>query len=143
MGKNQSNYFAHIPGKITWYGTRLSTVNHRRSSPIFFFGERAAVHRLAFSGNEGFTKTFVSATVRDLDKNFVALFEKEARNPNIIFWWILQKTVYCMTNKTLKSSFNCFDIVVKIRRNAFRSVEGTSNTIPFPFGRDFWFSMRW
>ena len=27
------------------------------------------------------TKTFVSATIRDLDKNFVALFEKEARNP--------------------------------------------------------------
>ena len=53
-------------------------------------------------GNEGFSKTFVSATVRDLDKNFVALFEKEARNPNIIFWWIFQKTVYCMTNKTLR-----------------------------------------
>ena len=46
MGNNQSNHFPHIPGKITWYGIRLSTLNHRRSSPIFFFGERAAVHRL-------------------------------------------------------------------------------------------------
>ena len=37
MGNNQSNHFPHIPGKITWYATRLSTVNHRRSSPVFFF----------------------------------------------------------------------------------------------------------
>ena len=35
-GNDQSNHFPHIPGKITWYWTRLSTVNHRRSSPIFF-----------------------------------------------------------------------------------------------------------
>ena len=47
MGNNQSNHFPHIPGKITWHGTRLSTVNHRRSSPILYFGERAVVHRLA------------------------------------------------------------------------------------------------
>ena len=47
--------------------------------------------------------------------------------------------VYCAGYKRLgyptlkKSCFNCFDIVVKIRRNAFRSVEGASNTISFPF----------
>ena len=37
-------------------------------------------------GNEGFTKSFVSATVRDLGNNFVALLEKEISNQNIIFW---------------------------------------------------------
>ena len=36
MGNNQSNHFPHIPGKITWYGTRLSTVNHRPFLSDFF-----------------------------------------------------------------------------------------------------------
>ena len=36
-------------------------------------------------GNESFKKSFVSAAVRDLDENFVALFEKEIRNQIIIF----------------------------------------------------------
>ena len=44
-GDNQLNHFLHILGKITWYWTRLSTVNHRRSSSNSFFGERVAVHR--------------------------------------------------------------------------------------------------
>ena len=52
-------------------------------------------------GNESFTKSFVSAAVRDLDENFVALFEEEIRNQIIIFWWIFQKTVHCVGNKTL------------------------------------------
>ena len=38
-------------------------------------------HEFVQFGNECITKSFVSATVRDLDKHFVALFEKEARNP--------------------------------------------------------------
>ena len=42
-------------------------------------------------GNEGFTKSFVSAAVRDLHENFVTLFEKEVRNQSIISWWIFQK----------------------------------------------------
>ena len=36
MGNNQSNHFPHIPGKITCYGTRLSTVNHRPFLSDFF-----------------------------------------------------------------------------------------------------------
>ena len=43
----QSNNFPHIPGKITWY---LNTIINGKSQtllPRFFWGERAAVHRLA------------------------------------------------------------------------------------------------
>ena len=36
MGNNQSNHFPHIPGKITWYWTRLTTVNHRPFLRLFF-----------------------------------------------------------------------------------------------------------
>ena len=47
MGNNQSNHFPHIPGKITWYWTRLTTVNHRPFlSDFFFLGEGRSVHRL-------------------------------------------------------------------------------------------------
>ena len=35
-GNNQSDNFPDIPEKVTWPRTRLSTANHRRSSPIFF-----------------------------------------------------------------------------------------------------------
>ena len=49
MGNNQSNHFPHIPGKITWYGTRLSTVNHRPFLSDFFLGEGRSVHRLGFA----------------------------------------------------------------------------------------------
>ena len=55
-------------------------------------------------GNEGFTKSFVSAAVRDLDKNFVVLFEREIRNQTIISWWIFQKTIYCVGNEMLRIS---------------------------------------
>ena len=58
MGNNQSNHFPHIPGKITWYWTRLTTVNHRPFLSDFFWGEGRSVHRLDVDGGNDLQTAF-------------------------------------------------------------------------------------
>ena len=93
--------------------------------------------------DKSFAKFFISLAVRELDENLLTLFKKKTRDKIVIFGWILWKTVYCVRNKTLgvsrteKGCFQCFDVAIKIGRDALSSVEGTSNTISFPFGGDF------
>lgn len=82
-------------------------------------------------GNESFVKQFVCIAATKLVR--VAFFEKQTCNQNIVFCedfrklftaWEIKRFGYPAFKKKL---FQLFDIVVKIRRDAFRLMESTSD----------------
>ena len=85
--------------------------------------------------DKSFTKFLIS-----FDENLLTFFKKKTRDKIVVFGWIFQETVHCVKNKTLgifrvsKGCFQCFDVAVKIERDALNSVEGTYKPFSFPLG---------
>ena len=78
IGQVQSHYMRwnvleFAPPHFSW-SRRCNC--HRKNSLLYSTYDENVIETREFVqfGNEGFTKSFVSATVRDLDNNFVALF---------------------------------------------------------------------
>ena len=100
-------------------------------------------HETVQFGNESFAKSFISFAVGKLNENLVAFFKKEIRNQKSSSGESFRKLFTVWEMKRLgypsfkKSCFNCFDVVVEIRRDAFSSVESASNTISFLFCGNF------
>ena len=85
MFSNSHLHISHGLGDVTVTATTLSFIDHMCSMSVFVFQIEKFCQRmidenvietreLVQFGDEGFTKSFVSATVRDLDNNFVAFF---------------------------------------------------------------------
>jgi len=91
-------------------------------------------------GNESFTKVFVLITVRGLNENFLAFFKEETGNITSFTGESFRK----LFTVSVSSSyfFNCFDFVVKMRRDTFGSLEDASDVISFLFCRNFRLPMR-
>ena len=66
----------------------------------------------------------------------VTLFSLEIKVLLVFISLAVMEAVHCLRNKMLKVSsikkgcFQCFDVAMKIGRDALSSVEGTSNTFP-------------